>query len=246
MKLFEVLTSPSSEASAPVQHIPNLPFHHPYALCTIISVTSNQTRHRCPSHFLPKLKIQVWGSLRILDMNLLPRARDTAWLPGWAWPPQFWQKHLFQSCLLSPLPLFSLSIIFTYCICHCCPTLSCGVALDFMSSSLTCRRRCSLAPAWTNSNPHTPSILRNQAATSFPDQPDKLKKAFLALAVSHFVFRPMVLIHLESEGNLRTFCIKHPHLSLGNKQLAILWAQFCSMVTAFAHHSLTSMHTWCS
>ena len=79
-----------------------------------------------------------------------------------------------------------------------------------------------IGPGSTNSNPHTPSILRKQAATSFPDQPDKLKKAFLALAVSHFVFRPMVLIHLESEGNLRTFCIKHPHLSLGNKQLAIL------------------------
>ena len=138
-------------------------------------------------------------------------------------------EHLFQSCLLSPLAVVIVVHHFhvLYChhsviICHCCPTLSCGVALDFMSSSLTCRRRCSLAPGSTNSNPHTPSILRKQAATSFPDQPDKLKKAFLALAVSHFVFRPMVLIHLESEGNLRTFCIKHPHLSLGNKQLAIL------------------------
>ena len=133
-------------------------------------------------------------------------------------------NHLFQSCLLSPLALLSLSIIFTYCICHCCPTLSCGVALDFMSSSLTCRRRCSLAPAWTNSNPHTPSILRKQAATSFPDQPDKLKKAFLALAVSHFVFRPMVLIHLESEGNLRTVhFVSNTHiLVLETNQLAIL------------------------
>ncbi len=148
VKLVEVLTSPSSAASAPAQHIPNLPFHHPPVQ---FSVSVAIKHGNCVSFtFSPQIENRFFGVhwVWIPEMNLLPRARDTAWLPGWVWVPQF------QHCRKSSFPiLLAVSLAVVAVVHHFHVDIYC---IDITLSSYVIVVHCPVESHWISCHPLWP------------------------------------------------------------------------------------------